>query len=182
MAKNPTFLLQDKNSTIPLQGKNPTFPCRIWLEMEPSLKVLPWPGLGRERWGWSPSGPAMVAGAGAVPGSSPGWVTGTKGLCHPLGAGHCHQPRSAPQVRCWRHDEKEESARRIRTVGNQTSTRVSNLRGNALYHLAVRAYNTAGTGPSSAAVNVTTKKPRECWDGHPGKVHPLLPSLISHLS
>lgn len=70
---------------------------------------------------------------------------------------------SAPQVRCWRHDEKEESARRIRTVGNQTSTRVSNLRGNALYHLAVRAYNTAGTGPSSAAVNVTTKKPRECW-------------------
>uniref|UniRef100_A0A8D2PZC2 Contactin 4 n=1 Tax=Zosterops lateralis melanops TaxID=1220523 RepID=A0A8D2PZC2_ZOSLA len=63
------------------------------------------------------------------------------------------------EVRCWRHDEKEESARRIRTVGNQTSTRVSNLRGNALYHLAVRAYNTAGTGPSSAAVNVTTKKP-----------------------
>ncbi|XP_056357702.1 contactin-4 isoform X2 [Oenanthe melanoleuca] len=63
------------------------------------------------------------------------------------------------EVRCWRHDEKEENARRIRTVGNQTSTRVSNLRGNALYHLAVRAYNTAGTGPSSAAVNVTTKKP-----------------------
>ncbi|NXQ30823.1 CNTN4 protein, partial [Alaudala cheleensis] len=69
------------------------------------------------------------------------------------------------EVRCWRHDEKEENAKRIRTVGNQTSTRVSNLRGNALYHLAVRAYNTAGTGPSSAAVNVTTKKPRECWQG-----------------
>uniref|UniRef100_A0A8C0C0D6 Contactin 4 n=1 Tax=Buteo japonicus TaxID=224669 RepID=A0A8C0C0D6_9AVES len=66
---------------------------------------------------------------------------------------------SASQVRCWRHDEKEENAKRIRTVGNQTSTKVSNLRGNALYHLAVRAYNTAGTGPSSAAVNVTTKKP-----------------------
>ncbi|NWT32657.1 CNTN4 protein, partial [Cardinalis cardinalis] len=69
------------------------------------------------------------------------------------------------EVRCWRHDEKEENAKRIRTVGNQTSTKVSNLRGNALYHLAVRAYNTAGTGPSSAAVNVTTKKPRECWQG-----------------
>ncbi|NXO11783.1 CNTN4 protein, partial [Oriolus oriolus] len=64
------------------------------------------------------------------------------------------------EVRCWRHDEKEENAKRIRTVGNQTSTKVSNLRGNALYHLAVRAYNTAGTGPSSAAVNVTTRKPR----------------------
>ncbi|KAK4815264.1 hypothetical protein QYF61_024000 [Mycteria americana] len=63
------------------------------------------------------------------------------------------------EVRCWRHDEKEENAKRIRTVGNQTSTKVGNLRGNALYHLAVRAYNTAGTGPSSAAVNVTTKKP-----------------------
>ncbi|KAJ7415155.1 Contactin-4 [Willisornis vidua] len=63
------------------------------------------------------------------------------------------------EVRCWRHDEKEENAKRVRTVGNQTSTRVSNLRGNALYHLAVRAYNTAGTGPSSAAVNVTTRKP-----------------------
>ncbi|NXY07135.1 CNTN4 protein, partial [Pteruthius melanotis] len=63
------------------------------------------------------------------------------------------------EVRCWRHDEKEENAKRIRTVGNQTSTKVSKLRANALYHLAVRAYNTAGTGPSSAAVNVTTKKP-----------------------
>lgn len=74
-----------------------------------------------------------------------------------------------PQVRCWRHDEKEENAKRIRTVGNQTSTRVSNLRGNALYHLAVRAYNTAGIGPSSAAVNVTTKKPRECGQGCPAQ-------------
>ncbi|NWT00203.1 CNTN4 protein, partial [Mionectes macconnelli] len=63
------------------------------------------------------------------------------------------------EVRCWRHDEKEENAKRIRTVGNQTSTKVSNLRGNALYHLAVRAYNTAGTGPSSTPVNVTTRKP-----------------------
>ncbi|NXT62098.1 CNTN4 protein, partial [Chaetops frenatus] len=86
------------------------------------------------------------------------------------------------EVRCWRHGEKEENARRIRTVGNQTSTKVSNLRGNALYHLAVRAYNTAGTGPSSAAVNVTTKKPREFWQGCPGKVQPLLPSLVSQLS
>ncbi|NXT11979.1 CNTN4 protein, partial [Prunella fulvescens] len=74
------------------------------------------------------------------------------------------------EVRCWRHDEKEENAKRIRTVGNQTSTKVSNLRGNALYHLAVRAYNTAGTGPSSAAVNVTTKKPRESCQASPCQV------------
>ncbi|NWZ74038.1 CNTN4 protein, partial [Acrocephalus arundinaceus] len=82
-------------------------------------------------------------------------------------------PCSASQVRCWRHDEKEENAKRIRTVGNQTSTKVSNLRGNALYHLAVRAYNTAGTGPSSAAVNVTTKKPRDSLDAE-GAVRLLL--------
>lgn len=97
-------------------------------------------------------------------------MTGTRGRCQPLWGRALPQPCSAtallcPQVRCWRHDEKEENAKRIRTVGNQTSTKVSNLRGNALYHLAVRAYNTAGTGPSSAAVNVTTKKPRECWQG-----------------
>ncbi|NXV76410.1 CNTN4 protein, partial [Atlantisia rogersi] len=90
------------------------------------------------------------------------------------------------EVRCWRHDEKEENAKRIRTVGNQTSTKVSNLRGNVLYHLAVRAYNTAGTGPSSAAVNVTTKKPRECsqeqWIQRPWGQRPSLPSLPPFLS
>lgn len=50
-----------------------------------------------------------------------------------------------------------------------------------LYHLAVRAYNTAGTGPSSAAVNVTTKKPREClqgWGLLPGRVSASAP--LSH--
>lgn len=65
------------------------------------------------------------------------------------------------QVKYWRHDDKEENARKIRTFGNQTSTKITNLQGSALYHLAVKAYNTAGTGPSSATVNVTTRKPRK---------------------
>lgn len=65
------------------------------------------------------------------------------------------------QIKYWRHDDKEENARKIRTFGNQTSTKITNLQGSALYHLAVKAYNTAGTGPSSATVNVTTRKPRE---------------------
>uniref|UniRef100_A0A803TPI9 Fibronectin type-III domain-containing protein n=1 Tax=Anolis carolinensis TaxID=28377 RepID=A0A803TPI9_ANOCA len=47
----------------------------------------------------------------------------------------------------------------MKTMTNQTFARISNLKGNALYHLAVKAYNTAGMGPSSAVVNVTTKKP-----------------------
>ncbi|KAF3828973.1 hypothetical protein GH733_003237 [Mirounga leonina] len=63
------------------------------------------------------------------------------------------------EVKYWRHDDKEENARKIRTTGNQTSTKITNLKGSALYHLAVKAYNTAGTGPSSATVNVTTRKP-----------------------
>ena len=65
------------------------------------------------------------------------------------------------QVKYWRHDDKEENARKIRTIGNQTSTKITNLKGSALYHLAVKAYNSAGTGPSSATVNVTTRKPRK---------------------
>ncbi|XP_036075950.1 contactin-4 isoform X3 [Rousettus aegyptiacus] len=63
------------------------------------------------------------------------------------------------EIKYWRHDDKEEDARKIRTFGNQTSAKISNLQGSALYHLAVKAYNTAGTGPSSATVNVTTRKP-----------------------
>lgn len=132
------------------------------------------PGEGALQPGWSPEGTGTVAGSGSCPWQQI-WVSDRD-------RGALPQPCSASQVRCWQHDEKEENAKRIRTVGNQTSTKVSNLRGNALYHLAVRAYNTAGTGPSSAAVNVTTKKPRECRQGCPARVQPLLPSLISKLS
>uniref|UniRef100_A0A7N8Y920 Contactin 4 n=1 Tax=Mastacembelus armatus TaxID=205130 RepID=A0A7N8Y920_9TELE len=46
-----------------------------------------------------------------------------------------------------------------RTVGNQTSTIIHGLRGSTTYYITVRAYNTAGTGPPSTTVNVTTKKP-----------------------
>ncbi|XP_060095553.1 contactin-4 isoform X1 [Heteronotia binoei] len=63
------------------------------------------------------------------------------------------------EVRYWKHEDKEEQAARIRTMTNQTFAKISHLKGNALYHLAVKAYNTAGMGPSSAVVNVTTKKP-----------------------
>ncbi|KAM6169416.1 contactin-4 isoform 4-T4 [Rhynchocyon petersi] len=63
------------------------------------------------------------------------------------------------EVKYWSHDDKEENARKIRTVGNHTSTKITNLKGSELYHLAVKAYNSAGTGPSSGTVNVTTRKP-----------------------
>ncbi|XP_053148959.1 contactin-4 isoform X3 [Hemicordylus capensis] len=63
------------------------------------------------------------------------------------------------EVRYWKHEDKEDQAGRMKTTTNQTFAKLTNLKGNALYHLAVKAYNTAGMGPSSAVVNVTTKKP-----------------------
>ncbi|XP_013910218.1 PREDICTED: contactin-4 [Thamnophis sirtalis] len=63
------------------------------------------------------------------------------------------------EVRYWKHGDKEEQAGRMKTMTNQTFAKITNLKSSALYHLAVKAYNTAGMGPSSAIVNVTTKKP-----------------------
>ncbi|XP_062977747.1 contactin-4-like isoform X3 [Elgaria multicarinata webbii] len=63
------------------------------------------------------------------------------------------------EVRYWKHGDKEDQAGRMKTATNQTFARLTHLKGHALYHLAVKAYNTAGMGPSSAVVNVTTKKP-----------------------
>uniref|UniRef100_A0A8C4HJP0 Contactin 4 n=1 Tax=Dicentrarchus labrax TaxID=13489 RepID=A0A8C4HJP0_DICLA len=63
------------------------------------------------------------------------------------------------QLRYWSRSEKEDTASVQRTVGNQTSTIIRGVKGSTTYYISVRAYNTAGTGPPSAAVNVTTKKP-----------------------
>uniref|UniRef100_A0A8B9PTZ1 Contactin 4 n=1 Tax=Apteryx owenii TaxID=8824 RepID=A0A8B9PTZ1_APTOW len=71
-------------------------------------------------------------------------------------------PRENPtkgRIQGYEVGERNAALFQTRTVGNQTSAKVTNLRGNALYHLAVKAYNTAGTGPASATVNVTTRKP-----------------------
>uniref|UniRef100_A0A670JG64 Contactin-3 n=1 Tax=Podarcis muralis TaxID=64176 RepID=A0A670JG64_PODMU len=45
-----------------------------------------------------------------------------------------------------------------RTIGNETSVRITDLMSNLVYYTAVRAYNSAGAGPFSATVNATTKK------------------------
>uniref|UniRef100_A0A3B5QCZ2 Contactin 4 n=1 Tax=Xiphophorus maculatus TaxID=8083 RepID=A0A3B5QCZ2_XIPMA len=63
------------------------------------------------------------------------------------------------ELRYWSRSEREETASVQRTSGNQTSSIISGLRGSTAYHISVRAYNTAGTGPPSTTVNVTTKKP-----------------------
>ncbi|KAJ7316996.1 hypothetical protein JRQ81_003158 [Phrynocephalus forsythii] len=63
------------------------------------------------------------------------------------------------EVRYWKHGDKEEQAGKMKTMTNQTFAKITHLKGNTLYHMAVKPYNTAGMGPSSAIVNVTTKKP-----------------------
>ncbi|XP_066519423.1 contactin-4 [Hoplias malabaricus] len=63
------------------------------------------------------------------------------------------------ELRYWERKEKEETASMLRTVGNRTAAVIQGLKGITMYFVTVRAYNTAGAGPSSSAINVTTKKP-----------------------
>ncbi|XP_021425506.2 contactin-4 isoform X1 [Oncorhynchus mykiss] len=63
------------------------------------------------------------------------------------------------ELRYWEKREKEEAASVQRTVGNQTSAIIRGVTGSNTYYITVRAYNTAGAGPPSVTVNVTTKKP-----------------------
>ncbi|XP_059806228.1 contactin-2 [Hypanus sabinus] len=62
------------------------------------------------------------------------------------------------EIRYWRGNDKEESADRVRTPGLETTARVSGLRPSTLYHVEVRAYNSAGSGPSSSSTTVVTRK------------------------
>ncbi|XP_069793097.1 contactin-4-like isoform X3 [Narcine bancroftii] len=59
----------------------------------------------------------------------------------------------------WTDDENEEVASKLRSNGNNTSAKVTGLKGSTLYYLVVTAYSSAGTGPASLPVNITTKKP-----------------------
>ncbi|NXR09306.1 CNTN2 protein, partial [Semnornis frantzii] len=63
------------------------------------------------------------------------------------------------EIRYWKDGDKEEAADRVRTAGLVTSAHVTGLIPNTKYHVSVRAYNRAGTGPPSPSTNVTTTKP-----------------------
>uniref|UniRef100_A0A8I3W0A9 Contactin 2 n=1 Tax=Callithrix jacchus TaxID=9483 RepID=A0A8I3W0A9_CALJA len=63
------------------------------------------------------------------------------------------------EIRYWRAGDKEAAADRVRTAGLDTSARVSGLHPSTKYHVTVRAYNRAGTGPASPSANATTMKP-----------------------
>ncbi|XP_023475833.2 contactin-6 isoform X2 [Equus caballus] len=62
------------------------------------------------------------------------------------------------EVLYWTDDSKESMIGKTRVSGNVTTKNITGLKANTVYFASVRAYNTAGTGPSSPPVNVTTKK------------------------
>ncbi|KAK0131042.1 Contactin-3 [Merluccius polli] len=65
------------------------------------------------------------------------------------------------EVVYWEDDTKPDTVGKVRISGNYTLVNVTGLAGNTPYYLAVAAFNTAGSGPQSAAINITTKRPRQ---------------------
>ncbi|KAM6930118.1 contactin-4 [Lycodopsis pacificus] len=63
------------------------------------------------------------------------------------------------ELQYWGERKKQDTGSVIRTVGNKTSVLVRDLEGSSTYYMSLRAYNSAGVGPQSIIVNVTTKKP-----------------------
>lgn len=63
------------------------------------------------------------------------------------------------ELQYWSEKQKQDAATAIRTAGNKTSVLIRDLEGSSTYYVSLRAYNSAGVGPQSNIVNVTTKKP-----------------------
>uniref|UniRef100_A0A7N8Y7F1 Contactin 3b n=1 Tax=Mastacembelus armatus TaxID=205130 RepID=A0A7N8Y7F1_9TELE len=57
------------------------------------------------------------------------------------------------------YDTKPDTVGKVRISGNYTLVNITGLNANTVYYLSVAAFNTAGPGPQSAAINTTTKKP-----------------------
>ncbi|XP_051518833.1 contactin-3 [Myxocyprinus asiaticus] len=62
------------------------------------------------------------------------------------------------EVVYWEDDTKPETMGKVRVSANQNKVNISDLRAYTQYFLTVSAFNTAGTGPLSPTINVTTKK------------------------
>ncbi|XP_046880541.1 contactin-2 [Hypomesus transpacificus] len=78
---------------------------------------------------------------------------------HPVHHHSSHGILRGYEIRYWRQHEREAAADRVRTAGLEMTARVAGLRPSTRYHVAVLAYNSAGTGPASPRATVTTKRP-----------------------
>uniref|UniRef100_A0A3Q2YVB1 Contactin 3b n=1 Tax=Hippocampus comes TaxID=109280 RepID=A0A3Q2YVB1_HIPCM len=63
------------------------------------------------------------------------------------------------EVVYWEDDTKPDTVGKVRISGNDTVVNITGLNANTAYYLAVSACNTAGPGPQSVPINITTKKP-----------------------
>ncbi|XP_033977714.1 contactin-3 [Trematomus bernacchii] len=63
------------------------------------------------------------------------------------------------EVMYWEDDTKPDTIGKVRISGNYTLVNITGLKGNTVYYLCVAAFNTGGSGPQSASINTTTKKP-----------------------
>ncbi|KAM9859038.1 contactin-3 [Aulostomus maculatus] len=63
------------------------------------------------------------------------------------------------EVMYWEDDTKPDTVGKVRISGNYTLVNITGLKANTGYYLSASACNTAGPGPQSAPINVTTKKP-----------------------
>lgn len=63
------------------------------------------------------------------------------------------------ELRYWSTKDRPDTASVMRTVGNRTSAVIRGLDPSSTYNIKLKAYNSAGVGPDSAVINVTTKRP-----------------------
>uniref|UniRef100_A0A8C1TMK7 Contactin-5 n=1 Tax=Cyprinus carpio TaxID=7962 RepID=A0A8C1TMK7_CYPCA len=135
-----------------------------WVEYE--FRVVATNGIGTG----DPSTPSRaVRTKEAVPSVAPANVRGGNGRRHELVISWEVGLHSActmdslllscwEQVSFWKDMEQEEMGKKKRTTGNETTLLLTGLEGNTQYLISVKGFNSAGQGPASSPIKISTKK------------------------
>ncbi|RXN25183.1 contactin-5 isoform X1 [Labeo rohita] len=62
------------------------------------------------------------------------------------------------EVSFWKDMEQEETGKKKRTTGNETTMLLTGLDGNTQYLVSVKGFNSVGQGPASSPIKISTKK------------------------
>ncbi|KAJ7990095.1 hypothetical protein DPEC_G00296730 [Dallia pectoralis] len=62
------------------------------------------------------------------------------------------------EVSYWKEGEQEDSGKKKKTIGNETTMMLTGLTGNSVYLMTVRGFNAIGQGPTSAPITARTRK------------------------
>ncbi|KAB5583932.1 hypothetical protein PHYPO_G00101510 [Pangasianodon hypophthalmus] len=84
----------------------------------------------------------------------------------PILPSHSKSTISGYEVLLWEEGSLESKAMKERVI--RSPAHITGLKGGTLYLISVRAHNSGGVGPASAAINMTTKKPPPSQP--PGKI------------